>query len=157
AASATAVLSAPAESDPLSSLSRDLLHAETVDQVSELVVTHGVRTLERCMVLLVKKDTALPWQGRGWPCDPAKWSHVSFVVTSEPIFSLLDGEDLYRGPVPRESKYLHFHRTLGLDVPEEVIIAPARVDDRLVAVFYGDGGREERVLADDDYYRRLVR
>jgi hypothetical protein len=157
AATATEVLAPPAESDPLSGLSNALLHAESVDKVSELVVTHGMRTLERCIVLLVKKGAAFPWQGRGWPCDSSKWSHVNFDVTSEPIFSLLDGEDVYRGPIPREPKYLHFYRTLRLDVPKEVIIAPARVDDRLVAVFYGDGGTDDKVLADDNYYRRLVR
>jgi type II secretion system (T2SS) protein E len=157
AARATSVAEPMTESDLLATVSQELLRAESVDHATELVVSHASRTLERCLLMLVKSNRALPWQGGGWPCDPKKWSHLSFAVTSEPIFSLLSGEDLYRGPVPREPEYLRFYRTLEMESPEEAILLPAYLDDRLVALFYGDGGPHDKVLGEDNYYRRLVR
>jgi hypothetical protein len=34
---------------------------------------------------------------------------------------------------------------------------PAHVDDRLVAIFYGDGGPDGRIRGQEEFYRRLVR
>lgn len=145
------------EGDELAPLSWQLMHADSVDRVTEIALDHASRELERCLVLMVRAGKALPWQGVGIPSDPSRWATLSFVVTHEPLFALLGGEDLYRGPVPRQASYRGFFESLGIDMPQEALLVPAHVDDRLVALFYGDGGPDGPVRGDNDHYRRIVR
>ncbi len=76
-------------------------------------------------------------------------------MTEEPFFELLAGNPSYRGPVPDDPATHHFFRELEIDVPAEVLIVPAYLDDRLVAVLYGDAGEAGTVRGADEDYRRL--
>jgi hypothetical protein len=155
---ATAVAEPPQEEgDPLAPLSWQLMHADTVDRVTEIALDHASREVDRCLVMMVRAGKALPWQAAGIPADPSRWSSLSFVVTGEPIFGLLNGEDLYRGPIPRQLAYRQFYDALEIEMPEEALLVSAHVDDRLVAIFYGDGGPSGKVRGEDDHYRRIVR
>ena len=150
AAAVTAVAVAePAQEavDLLAPLSRQLIDADSVDRVAKLAVDHAGAGPHRCLVFLVRAGRALPWQAAGIRGDASRWSTVSFPVTGEPIFGLLDGEDLYRGPIPQEAPYRQFYKTLEIEMPEEALLVSAHVDDRLVAIFYGDGGTTGKVKA----------
>ena len=160
AAPAATVAAEPAKNeaaDPLTALSGKLAAADSVDSVAKLVVEHAGRELDRCIVFLVRSGTALPWQSSGIRGDASRWSSVSFGLTNEPMFGLLNGEELYRGPVPDDPSYRQFFKTLEIDRPEEALLVSAHVDDQLVAIFYGDGGTAGKVQGDDDHYRRLVK
>jgi hypothetical protein len=156
-AAAAAVLESPSEIDPLEPLSQRLVRADSIDEVSDLALEHASLTLERCLIFLVRSGKALPWRSTGIKADQSRWSNISFTITSEPIFALPNGEELYRGPVPRQAVYQRFYDALGIGMPnDEVVLLPAHADDRLVAVFYGDGGAEGRIRGNNDDYRRLV-
>ncbi len=156
--SKASVLEPPSDTDPLGPLAQRLMRADTVDEVTELALEHASHTLERCLFFMVRSGAALPWQATGFHSDPSKWESLSFPITSEPIFGLPNGEDLYRGPIPRQTPYKKFFEALGLEMPgDDAVILPAHADDRLVAIFYGDGGVEGRLRGNSDDYRRLVK
>jgi len=145
------------DADPLAPLARQLMQADSVDRVSEIALDHAARDLARSVVFVVRSGKALPWQGAGITADPARWARLSFPVTTEPMFTLLDGDDLYRGPVPNEPSYRSFFERLGMDAPREALVISAHVEDRLVALFYGDGGPGGAIRGEDEYFRRLVK
>ncbi len=156
-ATATAVLDEVPESDPLGPLALRLARAETVDQVIEYTLEHASMNLGRAIIFMVRSGKALPWQATGIRSDRTPWQSLSFTVTTEPMFQLLNGEDVFRGPVPRQGPYYRFYESLGLEAPEEALLVPAHVDDRLVALLYGDGGPAGKVRGEDEHHKRLVR
>ncbi len=154
----TTVLEPTAESgDALAPIAWQLMQAETVDRACELALNHAARDFARCIVFLVRAGKAHPWQAMGLASESARWSSVSFTVTSEPIFGLLNGDELYRGAVPHEPAYRRFFEHFEMPMPVEAVVCSAHVDDRLVALFYGDCGPSGVIRAEDEPVRRLVK
>ena len=120
-------------------------------------MTHAARELERSIVFLVRAGKAHPWQAAGLTSDSARWSNLSFTITSEPIYGLLDGDELYRGPIPSEPIYRRFFDHFEMPMPSEALVVSAHVDDRLVALFYGDCGPAGTIAGEDEHFRRLVK
>jgi len=54
---------------------------------------------------------------------------------------LLLGRSFYRGPLEDNDAYRHFYTMLNVDPPKELLLLPVYVNDRLVAVVYGDNGK----------------
>lgn len=152
------VADAPVEaSDPLTPIARELMAAETVDRVCELVLGQAAHQLERSIVFLVRAGKAHPWKARGLSADQGRWASLSFTVTSEPLFALLAGDDLYHGPIPSEPDYRRFFDHFEMPMPIEGLVISAHVDDRLVALFYGDCGPKGSIRGDDEQFRRLAK
>jgi len=113
--------------------------------------------MARAIFLGVNDDVVSVWDSRGGDFDRRRKSRATFPLESEPLFHLLLGDEFYRGPLPPLPSFTGFYRSLGMESPKELMLVPLYFDDHLVAIFYGDGGREGEVTGDSDEYMRLFR
>ncbi len=143
--------------NPDDRVSDALCAAENVDALADTILDHVSQTLERCILFTVKGTTAVMWGSRGIGVDRDRARSVSFPIISEPIFQLIMGEGFYRGPVPREPKYQKFYDTMEMGLASEILIVPVHLEDRLVALFYGDCGSGFGLQGEAEDYRRLFR
>jgi len=153
---ATSVMDSDDESDPLLALTQRLTRAAGVDEVVDHVLENASLSAHRAIVFMVRQGVAFPWRATG-VAQGERWSTLSFGITTEPLFQLLNGDEVFHGPIPRTAMYRRFFEALELEFPDEVILVPAHVDDRLVALFYGDGGVNGRIRGESENVRRLVR
>ena len=59
--------------------------------------------------------------------------------------------------MPEEVGYQRFYDQLRMSRPNEVIVMPVHLEDRLVAILYGDSGDNEEILGASDDFRLMVR
>jgi hypothetical protein len=122
------------------------------------VILGFVATLaERAILLGVHGERAVVWDSRGQYFDRRGRGKAVFDVTREPLFALLAGDGVFRGPMPGDGQCSGFHEVLGMDPPAEILLAPVHLNDRLVALLYLDGGPAGTILGDTDEYLRLLR
>jgi hypothetical protein len=134
-----------------------LCAAECMEAVTEAILDYTSRSLARCMLLTVKSTTAVVRSWRGFRLDRAAASKLGFCVTEEPVFQLFVGDGYYRGPLPEGARYREIYDSLAVASPLEILMIPVYLEDRLVAVLYGDGGTDGRIEGETEDYRRLVR
>jgi hypothetical protein len=143
--------------DPEKGICDLLCGADCADAAIEATLDFAARGLERCMFLTVKSTTAVVRSWRRFGFDRETARRLSFSVTDEPIFQLFVGDGYYRGPLPVGRQYLEFYAKMQVEPPSEMLVIPVYLDDRLVAVLYGDGGVRGWVHGEAEDYRRLVR
>jgi hypothetical protein len=131
--------------------------AETKDELAAAVLDHLAAEATGCILFGVRTDVAQVWDWRGFDFDLERARGLRFPVTSGSIFTLLLGNESYRGPVPDEPGVQWFFGALGLDRPREILLLPVYVNDRLVAILYADGGTEGRLELEDESCRLLSR
>jgi hypothetical protein len=131
--------------------------ADDVETIARVVLDQTVRKLERCVLFNVKGMTAVVWGSRGLNLNQDKAAKVKMAITREPVFHLFLDEGAYRGPLPEEVGYQNFYNTLEMDRPTEVIVMPVHLEDRLVAIFYGDSGDHEEIEGATEDFRLMVR
>jgi hypothetical protein len=131
--------------------------ADDVETIARIVLDQTVRKLERCILFNVKGTTAILWGSRGLNLNQDKAAKVKMAITREPVFHLFLDEGAYRGPLPEEIGYQNFYNVLEMDRPEEVIVMPVHLEDRLVAIFYGDSGDCEVIEGATEDFRLIVR
>jgi len=134
-----------------------LCGADCVEAVTEAVLDYASRSLARCMLLTVKSTTAVVRSWRGFRLDRATASKRGFCVTEEPIFQLFVGDGYYRGPLPEGACYREIFDSIAVASPREILMIPVYLEDRLVAILYGDGGTGGGIDGETEDYRRLVR
>jgi hypothetical protein len=139
----------------LEAISDVLCSSENRDAMADAVLGQAARGLARIVLFQVQGGTAFPWRAHGLDLrgDPAL---ARFSVVGEPVFGLVQGETHFRGSLPGDAIYLDFYATLGVDPPSELILLPLYLDDRLIALFYGDGGPTGCIRGETEEYRRLV-
>lgn len=131
--------------------------ADDVETIARIVLDQTVRKLERCILFNVKGTTAILWGSRGLNLNQDKAAKVKMAITREPVFHLFLDEGAYRGPLPEEVGYQNFYNVLEIDRPEEVIVIPVHLEDRLVAIFYGDSGDHAEIEGATEDFRLVVR
>ncbi|HXV77483.1 MAG TPA: hypothetical protein VD788_14305 [Candidatus Polarisedimenticolaceae bacterium] len=141
---------------PLDAASQRLADARTTDDVASSFLDWAVAGTPRCLLWRVDGLTAILWDWRGFAIDAARRSRLTLKVTEEPVFRLVAGSTCYRGPVPPAPEYRAFFERLGVDEPSEVEVVPLHMDDRLVALFYGDSGTRPTVSTPSLDYRRAL-
>jgi len=134
-----------------------LCGADCADAVIEAALDFAARGLERCMFLAVKSTTAVVRSWRRFGFDREAARRLSFSVTDEPLFQLFLGDGYYRGPLPVGRQYLELYAKMQIEPPSEILLIPVYLEDRLVAVLYGDGGVRGWIHGEAEDYRRLVR
>jgi hypothetical protein len=138
-----------------------LCSSENPDRLGEAVLAQaGKGGVTRALLFKVINASATFWRAYGVWMDRVTAASLSFPIVSEPVFGLLRGEAQYRGPVPDEVGYRQFYTKLGMAVPPEILVLPVYTDDRLVALFYADGGAGESggpIRGDTEDYRRLMK
>ena len=80
---------------------------------------------------------------------------LSLDVPKGSIFGLLLGRTFYRGPLEDDDNYRRFYTMLKVDPPAELLLLPVYVNDRLVAVVYGDNGNKP-IDEETAHYQLLV-
>jgi hypothetical protein len=139
---------------------RDVYHrlsrAENSDELSRIVLDYVSNRAATCILFTVKSETASIWDWEGFELSRARIPSLRFPVTSGSIFTLMLGDGQYRGPVPAKPDCKWFYSALRLDVPEQILLFPVYLDDRLVAVLYADGGASGTIRGTTDSYLKLA-
>jgi hypothetical protein len=131
--------------------------ADRSDEIAKIVLDFATRHTPRCVLFKVGSSVvARIWDWRGLGLTPRQLERLRFPVTSEAIFQLMGGAEGYRGPVPDEAPFRGFFDRLGLNLPAEIVMYPVYLDDRVVAIFYGDGGATDEIEVDSDTHHRLM-
>lgn len=132
-----------------------LCGADSKEDVADAMLSYATARMARALLFGVHKNVAAaPWRAKGFEVD--RFPEVRLPLTSG-IFELLLGNELYRGVLPREAKYEVSYRILGVERPNEILLVPLYMGDRLVAVFHGDGGPKGKIAGATDDYVRLCR
>jgi hypothetical protein len=142
--------------DPLAAISNRLCEATTDDEIADLVLAATSGEFRRRVLFRVRGGNAIVWRASGAEFDAHAVAGAGFPVLSESIFGLLNGEDHYAGPLPMDPIHLGFYRKLGIPVPKHLVLVPVHLDDKLIAMFYGDCGRTGAIGADIEQLRRLL-
>ncbi len=128
--------------------------ADYKEEVSEGLLDFASQRLKTCMLLSVRSQLARIWDCRGLELGTETIRGLRWPLIGGSIFALLLGRSYYRGPVPDDAACRHFYGTLRMKAPAEVLLCPSYVNDRLVAIFYGDGG-PDGIEGDTELYRLL--
>lgn len=117
-----------------------MCQADSKDEISTAFLDFMTNKFETCMLLSVKSRMVRIWDCRGLDLEPETISGLRWMLGAGSIFTLLLGNDHYKGPVPDDAGCRHFYATLRTDPPKEALLYPVYVNDRLVVIFYGDAG-----------------
>lgn len=135
----------PAPARRLADVLDRMCRADHKEELSEAVLDYVSPGMPTCLMLTVRSQLARIWDSRGLKLSTERARTLSWPVTSGSIFTLLLGNAHYRGPVPEDSGCRLFFETLGRQVPAEVLLYPIYLNDRLVAIFYGDSGAKDKI------------
>ncbi|NIM01823.1 MAG: hypothetical protein GTN89_13555 [Acidobacteria bacterium] len=141
----------------LDQVSKTLCEAQKMESVTSTILNYASRTMARCILFAVKANEAHVLDSRGFPSIEEGGEPPSFPVGPQGIFGLTLGREDYRGSVPDEPSFKAFYQTLGVDVPAEILVFPLYLDDRLVAVLYGEAGGGLMLDPDNEEYLRLAK
>jgi len=133
-----------------------MAHAETKDDLSRAVLDFAARDMPRCVLFRVKAETAFLWDARGLTPGWEDHRKMGFPVAAGSIFTLLLGDTQFRGELEDAERFAWFYRALRVDPPKEVLLLPIYLNDRLVGIFYGDGGTDGSIRKDTETYRKLM-
>lgn len=143
------------QEDPLAPLVELLCRVKDEAMLAQVVLDFLAPKLPRTILFRVYGGAAHVWESRGLEGGP-KAEAGEFPITSEPLLRLLAGQQQYIGPVPGGEPYQAFFDRLGIRPPHDVVLAPAYLNDRLVALFYGDRGADMDLAPEQPNYRRLT-
>jgi hypothetical protein len=134
-----------------------LCRADDKDGVARAVLAHALKTMKRAILFAVKGDDFVLWDGAGFDAalDPGAFGTVG--LRGLAILDQLLGHDHYLGPLGDSPEHREIYTRLGVPAPVEVLLIPVHINDRLVALFVGDGGPEGRVEGDARDGLRLAR
>ena len=132
-----------------------LCAANSRDDVASAVLDELGTTVARTALFAVRGDELGLWAARGF--DPAHANSAPFPIASSGILKHLLGDDHYHGPLGNEPENRRFYDWLGIDAPAEILLVPVHLNDRFVALIYGDGGTLGRVQGQTERYVRLTR
>lgn len=116
-------------------------NANFKEELSEATLDHVSQKLETCIIFGVRSQLAHVWDWRGQGLEREAVEKLRIPIGPGSIFGLLLGRSFYRGPLEDNDAYRHFYTMLNVDPPKELLLLPVYVNDRLVAVVYGDNGK----------------
>jgi hypothetical protein len=146
----------PAAERRLEEVARQMSHAEDREELASVVISHAARHVSRCILFGVKGESAYVWDWSGIDLNPTHVSGLELPVIEGSVFDLLQGDSSYWGPVPKEAKYDAFYGPLESAAPDEVLLLPIYLHDRLVAVLYGEGDASSPIGGEIEAWSRLV-
>lgn len=127
------------------------------DDLAWAALDFGAGRAERMLLMFVRGNCASVWQERGFSLPDGTRRNATFEVTSEALFRLPMGNDHYHGALPPSDECRSFYRTLGVDAPAELLLAPIHVNDHLVAAALADGGTQGRIHGEADEFVKAFR
>jgi hypothetical protein len=138
-------------------LASQLCRANHKDEIAQVVLAHALKSMKRAMLFSVKGSDVALWGSAGFdtPLDPGAFGTVG--LRSLAMLDHLLGQDHYRGPLADSPAHREIYTRLNVPAPVDVLLVPIHINDRLVALFVGDGGSEGRVEGDPREGLRLAR
>ena len=138
-------------------LASQLCLANDKDEIARAVLQHAQRTMKRAVLFVVRGEELTLWQGAGFETglDPSHFGAIG--IRGLALLDHLLGHDHYHGPLGDSEAHREIYTRLEVPAPVEILLVPVHVNDRLVALFLGDGGPEGRVEGDPREGLRLVR
>jgi hypothetical protein len=101
----------------------------------------------RVAFFIVKKETAVGWAARGFEgAQDTDVRNLSIGVQEETILgSACRSGGMARGGPGAFAKDREFFAPLGGETPADALAVPIFIRDKVVAILYGDSGREDRI------------
>ncbi len=141
----------------LEAVAARMCRCESFEELADVVAGYASHGVERMVLFTVRHGQARVGKASGVEIDPQGGSALRFSVAREPVFALLRGEGHYRGSLPDDPEFLAFYDTLGIEKPAELLVLPIYLNDRLIGIFYADGGPTGPILGKTEDYRRLTK
>ena len=148
-----AAASKPAGPPTEAALSDELCRSESAAEIADAAVRYLSSRLSRAILFLVRGDSVTLWKAHG--VGEEKTPSLLLPLTTEPLFALLHERDSYCGPLPTGSPAMLLSN-LGMAPPNEIVLLPGYLDDRLLVIVYGDGGANASIKPDVGDLRPIV-
>lgn len=124
------------------------------EELFEATLGYVSQKLETCILFGVRSQLAhvLDWRSDRLAREDVEKLRIP--VGGGSIFGLLLGRSFYHGSLEDNDVYRRFYSMLKVDPPVELLLLPVYVNDRLVAVVYGDNG--DRPIDEETTHYRLL-
>ncbi len=110
------------------------------EEVARIALSFLARNYRRAALFQVGKDKVSAWMGQGELDLPI---FQKFTVSHDQpslFMNLRNGSSLHFGPLPPMPAHRELARAWGGELPRDAVALPVRINDRMVAVLYADGG-----------------
>lgn len=134
-----------------------LCRAPNNDEAVDAILQFVIGRIRRAFLFSVEGDRVSFWGSAGLGSETDGDHEETATKCSDWMFQLMLGRDHYRGPLPEGSAHARFFAALGLDLPAEILLIPVHVNDRLVGLFYADGGHQGQVRGETSLYFQMIR
>lgn len=125
---------------------RDLKQAQNREEVAQILLDYSNRLLPRVALFFIKSGIIFGWDGRGERLDRSHVAGIMIPVELESVFkTVYNTGSYYLGPLPETSINQRFLKAMGGYLPGSSILMPVNVNNRVVAIFYGDMGPGKKV------------
>ncbi|MEE9524612.1 MAG: hypothetical protein V3V59_07675 [Thermodesulfovibrionales bacterium] len=128
-----------------------LVNIKDKDEIAQILISEGERVAERRAMFVVKGNKLEGWKGENINVN-------GFTVDADPtsIFSeVINKKNFYRGPLPNTPGNNLFSSILG-GLPQDCVIIPVMIRDRMVAVIYADNGVDNVLTGNINYLNALA-
>ncbi|NJK89789.1 MAG: hypothetical protein HC923_10605 [Myxococcales bacterium] len=118
--------------------------ADPVDRhhVARCLLGFALRQLAFGALFVVQEEKLRGWIGFGAGADRISGLELPF-VEDQAIGIVIDTRAHYFGPTPKDDLQTLLLEKLGRPTPENVLVVPICVRNRVVVIFYGENGPEE--------------
>ncbi len=154
---------APAESEPLAGLNplarnaRRFLEARSRDEIAEVLLQVTQCFFQRRLLFILQRDRIVGWDGCGSGVPRERIKRVLLPMDSLSLFTAVKvGSRPMIGPVADVPANRRLFKDLGMEIPNEVVLLPIRIKDRVVAILYGDNTSQPVGSIDVDLLRRFT-
>ncbi|MEM8962807.1 MAG: hypothetical protein AAGD38_15085 [Acidobacteriota bacterium] len=150
----------PAAEDPAGRLHQAadaLQSADIRDEIADAVLAFCAPYFHRRLLLIVRQDEIVGWRGEG---DGVETATVRTIRLEKSVpsafFGLLQGAELWRGPLPTLPANQTLVAGLGGERPKDCLILPIGLRGRVVSFLYVDNRGEGIATTPVDELRRLA-
>ena len=110
------------------------------EEVARIALAFLARGYRRAALFQVGKDKVSAWMGQG-ELDLPIFQKFSIGLDQPSLFlNLRSGSSIHLGPLPPMPAHRELARAWGGELPRDSVALPVRINDRVVAVLYADGG-----------------
>jgi hypothetical protein len=113
------------------------------EEVARTVLSFLERGHRRVALFQVTKERVGGWMAQGEGIDPKAFDRFSVGFDQPSLFlNLRHGSGFHLGPMAPMPAHKELARAWGGELPQDCVLLPVRIKDRLVAVVYADGARK---------------
>lgn len=123
----------------LETAAHELQHIDIRDEIGDVILDFCRLYFRRCLLLIHRKKQIIGWRGEGQGVELESLRAIDIPAEEPSVFSsLLQGTNLWRGPVPALPGNRLLIDGLGGEAPKECLVLPISLRSRIVCFVYGD-------------------